>query len=88
MNSNKEFQDFKTKSFARKGTEALITSGAATKAFSGFIIGSTVPTITVLTTDPQFIGDYTSFEYVAGQYYPISGTAMTITAGSVLLIIK
>ena len=74
-------------SFAGRGTEHV--TGAVTTPFQSFIIGDTGATISVLTPDANHDGvALTSFPWTAGKWYPISGTAMTVTAGSVLLIKK
>ena len=76
------------RSFAENGMELLDnTNLSTTTPFNGFIVGDSGVTISVLTIDPNNVGgNYVTFPYSAGAWYPISGTAMTITAGNILLI--
>ena len=82
------FKDFKNKSHAEQGIELLAaTHLIATKEFKSFIVGDAGVTMSEFTVgDGMSGGDYLTFAYSAGGWYPIAGKSMTITAGSVLLI--
>lgn len=95
-----EIYELDRQSFAKDGavifkSDDNLGAGAGiapTAKYAGFIVGGSGATITSITyLEPtKYKGSLVSatFPVVAGQFYPVEFTTMTITAGAVMLINK